>query len=146
MPSEAVEAPARRVWTPAERRRAIKAYKTRGERPVKEIAAEHGVSQPVLYYWLKRDADGTLDATPGKTRKAPSTAITASSPAPIERRRGEQLELERLEPIVIQSSARSSSPAPLSPSEHDELVLLRVEVRRLRRALLAYAELEEGPP
>jgi hypothetical protein len=98
----------------------------------------------VLYYWLKREADGTLDTTPGKTRKAPSTAITASSPAPIERRRGEQLELERLEPIVITSTTRSA--APLSPSEHDELVLLRVEVRRLRRALLAYAELEEGPP
>jgi transposase-like protein len=146
MPSEAVEAPARRVWTPAERRRAIKAYKARGDRPVKEIAAEHGVSQPLLYHWLKREADGTLDTTPGKRPgKPPSTAITAASPAPIERRRGEQLELERLEPIVVKSTTRPTAPA-LTLTEHDELVLLRVEVRRLRRALLAYAELEEGPP
>jgi len=141
MNSEAA-APAteRRAWTPAERKRAVKAYKNRGDRPVREVAAEHGVSQPVLYYWIKQDAEGTLNATPGKRpSKAPSTAITTSRPVAVERHRAEQLELG---PIVVTSTSRSTS--TLSSAERDELVLLRAEVRKLKRALIAYAELEEG--
>lgn len=141
MNTDTAPATERRAWTPAERKRAVKAYKNRGDRPVREVAAELGVSQPVLYYWIKQDADGTLNATPGKrkSKPPPSTAITTSTPLAVERHRAEQLELG---PIVVTSTSRSAS--TLSSAERDELVLLRAEVRKLKRALIAYAELEEG--
>jgi transposase-like protein len=111
-----------RDFTADERARAVKAYHSRGSRSIKDVAADFGVSRPVLSYWVKQHAEGTLDVDE-----------PASKPGALARRT-----IETRESFVV-----DTRPASTSLSEHEELVLLRREVRRLKRALAAYAELDE---
>lgn len=118
--------PTRRTWTPAERKRAVKAYHARGERTVAAVAAEIGVGVPLLYFWIRKAAEGSLDATPGK-----STAITVAQP--------------KSTAITLAASQRRTGPGELDEHEREELARLRVEVRRLRRAIVVAYELKLEP-
>lgn len=124
----------RRTWTAAERKRAVKAYHTRGDRTVADVAGEIGVSHGLLYYWIKLAAEGRLDDIPGKA--STSTAITVAKPKPaaITRRRADPA------PVTVTFGPSSK----LVESEREELARLRVEVRRLRRAIVVAYELNPG--
>lgn len=110
--------------------RAVKAYRQRGQRSVKDVAAEHGVSLAVLYFWVRRDDEGRLHDMPAAKPVRETGALARSSTAPM---------TPHHDSIVIETSVpRRPS---LEADEREELVLLRVEVRKLKAALAAYAEI-----
>lgn len=127
----------RRTWTAAERKRAVKAYHARGDRTVADVAAEIGVGTALLYYWIKRAAEGTLADMPGKA--STSTAITVAKP------KSTAITRRRAEPPAPQAfTATFATSSKLGESEREELARLRVEVRRLRRAIVVAYELNPG--
>lgn len=122
--------PIRRL-TPAQKTKLVRILKTRGERTLTAIAAECDVGVSTVYYWSAQLEKGVaLDAPlPG-----PSEAITRSKPAAIEKPKPR---LKQTEMFATVGSAEPSHGGALSPSERDELLLLRAEVTRLRRMVAA---------
>lgn len=145
------------------KRAAVAAYLARGDRSVEDVAAEFGVHKSGLYEWTRRIKAGDPLVKPrgGAAHKLKKTAkATRRKPAPDEiatRKPGVLMRAKRPDVAAIVApnpkqtelhfeleASYRTAPIGMTASERDELVLLRAEVRKLKRALIAYAELEGG--
>jgi hypothetical protein len=135
------------------KRKTIEQFENRGEQVVEAFAKERGISKQMIYEWRRRIRDGTtLTKRPGgasgvKPPKPPEPgSIAAKGPGVLMRAR---------QAAPARASPPTATSPPTAPSlefgesylsgDRDEILLLRAEVRRLKRVLAACLELDGRP-